>query len=563
MIFRKASRIPIKLMHGNDSSFYVNTLVTMLMVSSAVAIFVRWIKLPYSLALVIVGLVIGLFKLLPGVELTPDLTLMVFLPALLFEASWNIDVQELKRDRVPLIVLSSLGVVVSMGVIAALLHYLLGFDLKAAMLFGAMVSATDPISVIALFRKLGIDRRLTMLLEGESLFNDGSSVVLFKLILAFAVYGQEFSAPALVFNFIFVCAGGCLLGTLLGLTVSYVTRFFDDHLPEIMLTTIAAYGSFILAESLHVSPVLAVVMTGIVIGNYGSRTSMSATTRTAVSSFWEYAAFVVNSLVFLLIGMRINLPALTKYQDLILAAIAVTVISRMVVVYFFCPILSSKRVPIPPKWMHLLFWGGLRGALSMAMALSIPLAYPLREQLILMTFAAVLFTLLVPGLTMEPLVKLLKMLNQDPKLAEYIRLRSKLILENESLKELQQLRAEGKLSSENFDELKAETIGRVEKLELTIKDLQLADASLKDLQMREARLRVLEKKKDSLLSMGKQGVLDQHNFETLMLEIDEKIDLLNNRHEGQAQENAAGQLEEESQNKNAPQRQEPGAQAET
>lgn len=164
---------------------------------------------------------------------------------------------------------------------------------------------------------------------------------------------------------------------------------------------------------------------------------------------------------------------------------------------------------------------------------------------------------------MEPLVKLLKMLNQDPKLAEYIRLRSKLILENESLKELQQLRAEGKLSSENFDELKAETIGRVEKLELTIKDLQLADASLKDLQMREARLRVLEKKKDSLLSMGKQGVLDQHNFETLMLEIDEKIDLLNNRHEGQAQENAAGQLEEESQNKNAPQRQEPGAQAET
>src|SRR5579883_3203930 len=180
-------------MHGNDSSFYINTLVTMLMVSAAVAIFVRWIKLPYSLALVIVGLLLGLFKMLPGVELTPDLILMVFLPALLFEASWNIDAEELKRDRVPLLVLSTVGVVISTAVIAALLHYLVGFDLKAALLFGSMVSATDPISVIALFRKLGIDRRLTMLLEGESLFNDGTSVVLFKLMLVFAVYNHEFS----------------------------------------------------------------------------------------------------------------------------------------------------------------------------------------------------------------------------------------------------------------------------------------------------------------------------------------------------------------------------------
>jgi CPA1 family monovalent cation:H+ antiporter len=554
-------------MHGSDSSFYVNTLVTMLMVSSAVAIFVRWIKLPYSLALVIVGLVIGLFKLLPGVELTPDLTLMVFLPALLFEASWNIDVQELKRDRVPLVVLSTLGVLVSMGVIAALLHYLLGFDLKAALLFGAMVSATDPISVIALFRKLGIDRRLTMLLEGESLFNDGTSVVLFKLVLALAVYGQDFSAPNFIFSFIFVCAGGCLLGTAIGLATSYITRFFDDHLPEIMLTTIAAYGSFILAESLHVSPVLAVVTTGIVIGNYGSRSSMSATTRLAVTSFWEYAAFVVNSLVFLLIGMRINLTALAKYQDLIVAAIAATIISRMVVVYFFCPILSSKRVPIPPKWMHLLFWGGLRGALSMAMALSIPLEFPMREQLILMTFAAVLFTLLIPGLTIEPLVKVLKMLNQDPKLAEYMRLRGKLILENESIKELQRLRDDGKLSGESFDELHKETVDRVENIELKIKNLQLADSSLKDLLMKEARLRLLERKKDSLVSMGKQGILDQHNFESLMLEIDEKIDALNGADghqkdkaiESNNSNEAAGTQVAEGKER----RSEPGAQAET
>lgn len=486
----------------------------------------RWIKLPYSLALVIVGLIIGLFKLLPGVQMTPDLILLVFLPALLFEASWNIDIQELKRDKVPLIVLSVAGVVLSMLVIGGVLHYILGMDLKAAFLFGAIISATDPVSVIALFRKLGVDRRLTMLLEGESLFNDGTSVVLYKLILAIAVYGQVFSLPRSIIEFLIVCAGGCTLGAFLGFTASYITKFFEDHLPEIMLTTIAAYGSFILADSLHVSPVLAVVMTGIVIGNYGSRSSMSATTRLAVSSFWEYAAFVVSSLVFLLIGIQINLSTLEKYSTLIIVGIGATLVARLIVVYVLCPLVSSHRVPIPTKWMHMLFWGGLRGALSMSVALSLPLNYPMREPLIVMSFGVVLFTLLVPGLTMEPLVKLLKIIEVDPRLTHYSKLRSKLILESESLAELAQMRAEGKLSSENADELEADIKRRIQKIETQIDDLHLADSSLKELQIKEAKLRLLEKKKDSLIRLGKQGSLDEESVEALRLDLDEKIDML-------------------------------------
>ncbi|MBX9690603.1 MAG: cation:proton antiporter, partial [Candidatus Obscuribacterales bacterium] len=396
----------------------------------------------------------------------------------------------------------------------------------AALLFGAMISATDPISVIALFRKLGVDRRLTMLLEGESLFNDGTSVVLFKLVLALVVSNSAFSLPTGILQFVFVCAGGCILGGLVGLAASYITRFFDDHLPEIMLTTIAAYGSFMLGEALHVSPVLAVVSAGIVIGNFGSRSSMSATTRLAVNSFWEYAAFVVNSFVFLLIGIQINLVTLEKYSALIVVGVAATVFARAVVIYGLCPMLGSKRIPIPSEWMHLLFWGGLRGALCMAMALSLPLDYAMREPIIVMSFGVVLFTLLIPGLSMDPLCRFLKMVEIDPRLNHYAKLRSQLLMENESLSELLRLRIEGRISTENLNALESEITKKIESLQKQIDDLHLADKSLEELQMREARLRLLETKKDTLLNMNKMGQLDDKSFETLRLEIDENIDKL-------------------------------------
>jgi monovalent cation:H+ antiporter, CPA1 family len=513
-------------MTDTNSSFFVHTFLILLMVSAAVAIFVRWIRLPYALALVIVGLVIGLFHLLPGVQMTPNLILLVFLPALLFEASWNIDVQELKRSKFPLVALSTVGIFISMFLIAGILHYCLGLEANAALLFGSLISATDPISVIALFRKLNVDRRLAMLLEGESLFNDGTAVVLFQIVAASAVYGQVVSVPAGIVQFLFICAGGCGVGAFAGFLTSYITRFFDDHLPEIMLTTIAAYGSFMLAESVHVSPVLAVVVTGIVIGNYGSRTAMSATTRLAVNSFWEYAAFVVNSFVFLLIGMQINLSILERYWPLILAAIAATVLARVIVIYGLCPFFSSKHMPIPPKWAHLLFWGGLRGALCMALALSLPLDYSMREPLMVMSFGVVLFTLLVPGLTMEPLVKILKMNESDPRLVNYTRLHGKLIIETDSLAELCQLRAEGKITAESADELETEIRTRITGIEAKISDLHLEDSSLKELQKREVKLRLLERRKDTLLRLSKQGALDEESVEAIRLDLDERIDIL-------------------------------------
>ncbi len=396
-------------MNPQDASIHVETLLALLLVASATAVVIKWVRVPYAVALVIAGLIIGLSKVMPPVSMTPELVLEIFLPALLFEASWNMDINALRRDWLPISVLATVGVIVCMLAVASILHFAGGMNMQTALLFGAMVSATDPVSVIALFRQMGIDKRLTMILEGESLFNDGTAVVLFQMMLAFAHTGGRFLPANTIASFCFVVFGGALLGATIGYTASRITSAFEDHLLETTLTMVTAYGSYLLADYLHVSSIIAVVAAGIVVGNYGSRTGMSTTTRFAVNSFWEYAAFLVNSLLFLLIGLQVQLPLLLKHANIIGLGVLAVFAARLLVVYGICPFVSTKDLPIPGKWRHLMFWGGLRGALVMALALSLPLAFPDREAIINMTFGVVLFTLLVPGLTMEPLVRFLGM----------------------------------------------------------------------------------------------------------------------------------------------------------
>jgi len=397
--------------------------MVLLMVASTVGLAVRWVKVPYSIALVIVGLVMGASHLLPHVAMTPELILLVFLPALLFEAAWNLDVKELLHDWRAILLLAVPGVLVAMAVGAGIMHFCGALSWPMALLFGAMTAATDPISVLALFRKLGVDERLTMILEAESLFNDGTAVVLFKIVLAFAMTSAAVAtnisaaagaapaamAMAFAFEFALCVLGGAAVGLAVGFVSSYVTRFFDDHLLEITLTAIAAYGSYLLADQFNVSAVIAVLMAGIVVGNYGSRQHMSSTTRLAVDAFWEYAAFLVNSIVFLLIGLQIDLPLLAKYSSQIGVGIFAILVARLLIVYVFGFIIASKDRPLPLPWKHMLFWGALRGSLSMALALSLPLSFSQREEIIVITFGVVLFTLLVPGLTIEPLARLFKL----------------------------------------------------------------------------------------------------------------------------------------------------------
>lgn len=499
-------------------TIHIDIFVVLLMVTATVAMSVKWIKLPYSIALVIVGLVIGLCHLLPPIELTPDLILLIFLPAVLFEASWNIQLSELKESWMPITVLATVGVVINTIIVAFGMHYLANVALGPAFLFGAMIAATDPISVLALFRKLGMDSGLTMLLEGESLFNDGTAVVLFKLVLAIVLTGASFSVAATAGSFLIVVLGGCATGALLGYAASRVTRLFDDHLLEITLTTILAYGSYLLAEHLQVSAVLSVVAAGVVVGNYGSRTGMSAGTRMAVNSFWEYTAFLVNSLIFLLIGLQIKFDLLVKYGLQIGVGILLVLTARIVVVYGLCPFIGSKSHKIPWKWRHMLFWGALRGSVCMALALSLPDKFAYREMITITTFGVVLFTLLVPGLTIQPLVKLLKMNLKDPRREQYRRLKAQLIAKKRALSFLTDQFTTGAVSAASFESLNSQLEKDQDALIKRIDDLHLEDLSIKAVEEDALKNKVADLERDCLKQLVKEGLLTEEGMHLIELE---------------------------------------------
>ena len=393
-------------MSENGIAQQIHTLLQLMLVASATAISVKWIRMPYSVALVIAGLAIGLSGVMKPIHMTPDLVLLIFLPALLFEASFELDITVLKREWRAISALSTLGVIFCMLTVASVLHFLGGLALTTGLLFGAIVSATDPVSVVSLFRRMGMPRRLTMLIEGESLYNDGTALVLFKLVLAMVVAGSGFAPLNTLGSFVYVILGGFLVGGATGWVASLATRPLDDHLLETMLTMVTAYGSFLIADHLGVSQIISVVTAGIIVGNFGS-SGMSERTKQAVEAFWEFAAFIANSLLFLLIGLQLNPKVLLANATLISLAVVAVLIARVIIVYGLCPISATKELPIPMSWRHLLFWGGLRGALCMALALSLPFNFAGRDEIINMTYGVVLFTLLIQGLTMEPLVKLL------------------------------------------------------------------------------------------------------------------------------------------------------------
>ena len=397
----------------STAHFTITALIVLLLIASAVAMATKWVPVPYTVALVIVGLAISPFSFRPAVHISPDLIWLIFLPPLLFEASWNLKLDSLRANLIPILSLAFVGVGLSFGIIGLILHYAAGLGWSSSLLFGALISATDPVSVLALFKKLGAPLRLTIIVEAESLFNDGAAAVVFRILLGIVIGAATFNskvplAVSSVAWFLLATIGGVLVGALIGFAASALTGRFDDHLLEVTLTTISAYGTFIVADALYVSPVIAVVVVGIVIGNYGRRRKMSPNTQVAVDSFWEYAAFVANSLVFLLIGLEIPLVLLLQHWLLILWAILAMTVARAMSVYGLFPIIHRFTERVAGRWQHIIFWGGLRGSLSIALALSLPATVPGRVELVAMTFGAVTFSLLLQGLTISPLMNRLR-----------------------------------------------------------------------------------------------------------------------------------------------------------
>jgi CPA1 family monovalent cation:H+ antiporter len=386
--------------------------VISLIVIVSVALVARQVQLPYTLALVVIGLVLGVLDLIPEIELTPDLILLLFLPPLLFEASYNLDAGHLWRELPAIALLAVPGVLGGAVLIAALVATTLDRSFETALVFGALIAATDPVSVLAVFAKLGAPERLTTIVEGESLFNDGVAIVLYGIVLDAAV-GGHVSISEGIAEFIIVAVGGATIGALVGYFATALLRRIDDHMIEITITTVVAFGSFTLAEALHVSGVIAVVLAGLLVGSL-RHTSMSATTRVTLGAFWDYLGFFGNSLIFLLIGVRIAAPQLWVNLPAVALVSVAVVLSRATVVLIVNGLLRGLRQPLPWRWLPVVTWGGLRGAVSLALALSLPYSLEDRDWILIVTFGVVLVSLVGQGLTMAPLLSRLGFIARDP-----------------------------------------------------------------------------------------------------------------------------------------------------
>ncbi len=341
-----------------------------------------------------------LLPLAPQVSLTKELIFTALLPPLLFEAAFYIHWDRLRRNFPVIVVLATVGVAASRPCVAAAgMHFLAGWEWLGASAFGVLIAATDPVSVIATFKGAKIKGRLLVLIECESLFNDGTAAVAFGVVVAITS-GQQVAALDVIASLLKTVGGGILCGAVAALGALLLAGQTEDHLVEITFTTVAAYGSFLLAEHFGLSGVLATITAGLIMGNFTSFGTISDRGKEAVQAFWEYAAFVANSLVFLLIGMHeahqnfaaIWLPALI--------AIALVILGRAVAIYPCCFLFSRSSRCVTMKHQHILVWGGLRGAVALALALGLPPTTPQDEQIVTITFAVVAFSVFVQGLTM-------------------------------------------------------------------------------------------------------------------------------------------------------------------
>jgi CPA1 family monovalent cation:H+ antiporter len=376
----------------------------LLLIAACVAILARRFKLPYTVGLVLAGIGLAFFPGVPPLALTKELVFTIFLPPLIFEAAFQMHWRELRRDLPVTMTLATLGVLLAAGFTAVGIHFLLGWPWEAAVLLGVLISATDPVSVIATFKEAGVQGRLRLLVETESLFNDGTAAVLFTVALT-VLGGASMTPSQVVTSFLVTFAGGILCGGLIGWALLYIAGKTEDSLVEITFTTLAAYGTFLAAEHFHLSGVMATLTAGILFGNYGSCGAITDKGRAEVLSFWEYVAFVANSLIFLLIGMRLTHQHFGAVWLPLIIIIGLVLIGRAVAVYGCClPFArSSKRVAMSHQ--HILVWGGLRGALALALVFGLSPTVPRREEVVTVVFGIVAFSVIVQGLTMPWLLR--------------------------------------------------------------------------------------------------------------------------------------------------------------
>jgi monovalent cation:H+ antiporter, CPA1 family len=466
----------------------VTAVFTLLLIAAATLAVTKTLKLPFTVILVLVGMGVRELALLwpdyvgflATLEISPELILFVFLPTLIFESTFNLDAQQLRHNLGAILMLAVPGLILSTAVIGGVVWLATDIPLAPALLLGAILSATDPVAVIALFKQLGAPKRLMMLVEGESIFNDASSIVLAKILIGVVAAGAV-SASTIgqgLVDFVILFFGGLAVGMLLGWITGWLLGLVEsDSLIEISLTTAVAYLSFLIAEEVfHVSGVMACLAAGITVGGLGE-VKISPPVRRYLEHFWEYLAFLANAFIFLLVGMKIDLVALWDNAGVLAVVVLAMLLGRALLAYGLVPLLSllPNAQPIDRPYQTVMFWGGLRGAIALALVLSLQ-DFAHAELFTTLVMGAVLFTLLVQGLSIGRLMRWLR-LDQPPLGDRLARLEYRLQGQRAALERVPELQRGGHFSGRIASRLQGDIRREMQRLHGAMAALRAAESS--------------------------------------------------------------------------------------
>jgi len=509
----------------------VELLLLSLTIAVIVGIFARQRRMPYTVGLVLVGLLIVLgyptIRQLEGLPflgnmlslldelihlndiLVRQIILGLMLPPIIFEAAFHLHFDDLRRDVGPIILFAIPGVIFTTLLAGGVVSWGIEIDFATAAVFGALIAATDPVAVVALFKALGVPRRLRVLLEGESLLNDGTAIVVFGMALSVS-NGETLQLSSGIIDFVITVGGGLLIGIVYGWVISAIVQRLDDYLIETALIFILAYSAYITAENANVSGVLAVVAAGLLSGNIGLQ-SMSATSRIVVENFWEFTAFIANSLVFLLIGFVVDPSILWANKWIILLAILAVLAARAVVVYGFSAIVRN----IPFRWQIVLHWGGLRGAITLALALSLT-----NDDLRAMAFGVVIFTLLVQGTSMGPIVRKLNLSKRSLEGESYQRKKAQTLSTRRGKLRLETLYREGIISDHTRKSIEPILENHIEELASAIREILLTEPNVAAEELDAAWREVLRAQRTALNELFADGAITEEYFWEMVSSVD-------------------------------------------
>ncbi|MFP3948389.1 MAG: cation:proton antiporter [Gemmatimonadota bacterium] len=510
---------------GGGVAEVVGGLAALLLFSTATLAVSKRYRFPSTVGLVVVGVALsqlgrlgpGYLEALHAFELPPAVVFFVLLPALVFESAFNLEGRALRENLAPVLTMAVPGLLVSTGLLGALMHWTTGMEWTMALLLGTVLSATDPAGVTALFRQLGAPKRLSILVEGESLFNDATSIVASRIILGVILAGSVSTAAILsgVGQFVVIFLGGLVVGWGAAVAVGMILgRVEADAFIEISLTLVLAYLSFILAEeALGMSGVMATVASGIMIGGWG-KTKISPELQDHLRGFWQYMAGVANALLFLMVGLRVDLGALAASIDLVAVAIVAMVLSRALVVFGLVPLVGRlpRTDPVDRRYQAVMVWGGMRGGIALAIALSLP-AFPGREVVIAVTMGAVLFTLLVPGLSMKWLVR--KMRLHVPPLSDRLsRAEGLLAAKRKTLRQIPELEEGGLFSPRVAEAMRSRTERDIREAREVLRELRTMELDREE-ERRLLHLRCFAEEKSSYYRMFEDGHLSEAAYRDL------------------------------------------------